>query len=323
MAEVFFILFSPVFVNKKYYYIVAIGITLKYLIIGLLLQTSEIFFPVIFMMVLALVAYINLNRFISYIEAINDSYNKQFETSLSSGIDIMNHTIKNEITKIQYLSNRMKELASNLDNDGVNQVIISIQLATNHMLNMSSRLQAKTGEIVLQEETHNLNSILESAITMIEPILQKNHVQCALELNIEVNMMCDRLQLQEALMNIMMNAVESMELNGGIVTIRLYKVMKDVVIEIEDTGCGIPSDIRSRVFEPFFTTRSTLNNHGLGLSYSNNVIEKHGGTIRIQSEVNIGTKVFFCLPQHRFVQTQKTESEGGRTSSEQDKSIAG
>ncbi|MEX2415664.1 MAG: ATP-binding protein [Paenibacillaceae bacterium] len=139
----------------------------------------------------------------------------------------------------------------------------------------------------------------------------------------DVDITCDQLQFQEALMNIMMNAVESMELNGGIVTIRLIKVMKDIVIEIEDTGCGIPSDIRSRVFEPFFTTRSTLNNHGLGLSYSYNVIEKHGGSMEIHSEVNVGTKVLIRFPHHRIVHIQKLDKGRVGNSHEHDKGIAG
>ncbi|MEX2415666.1 MAG: HAMP domain-containing sensor histidine kinase [Paenibacillaceae bacterium] len=305
VAEIFFILFSPIFISKRYFMTVSIGIICKYVLVGLLLQTSVVLLMMGLILVFALVAFIILNRFLGYIDVLNDSYNKQFETTLSSGMAIMNHTIKNEITKIQYLNSRIKELITNRNIEDVDSMMESIHQATNHMLSMSNRLQAKTGEITLEEGTHNLISIVNSAVSMIEPNLQKNQVRCIQELNYDADIMCDQLQLQEALMNIMMNAVESMELDGGTLTIRLFKVMKDIVIEIEDTGCGIPSDIRSRVLELFFTTKTLLNNHGLGLNYSYNVMQKHGGSLEILSEVNVGTKVSLRFPHHRIVQMRK------------------
>ncbi len=322
VVEMFFILFSPIFINKRYFWVVIIGVTIKYAIVGLLLQTMVALWLVVMNLVLALVAYIILNRFIEYIRALNDSYNKQFESTLSTGMAIMNHTIKNEITKIQYLNNQIKDSISNRDTQDVESMMDSIQQATYHMLSMSNRLQAKTGEIRLHEGTHNLNSILNSAVGMLEPTM-KNKAQIIQELNGNVDINCDQLQLQEAMMNILMNAVESIESKEGIVTIRLFKVKKDIVIEIEDTGCGIPSDVRSRVFEPFFTTRSTSSNYGLGLSYCYTVIEKHGGAMEIHSEVNVGTKVLIRLPQKRIVHMQRPDTDEVADFHEQDKGIAG
>ncbi|MEX2415665.1 MAG: hypothetical protein WD424_05935 [Paenibacillaceae bacterium] len=178
VAEMFLILFSPIFVNKRYFWTVTVGIIIKYCLEGILLKSTVVFFPMGLDLVFALVAFIILNRFIGYIGALNDSYNKQFEATLSSGMVIMNHTFKNEITKIQYLNNRMKELNKNQANQDNNTMIESIQQATSHMLSMSNRLQAKTGEIILLEGTHNLISVVNSAVSMIEPNLQKNHVQC-------------------------------------------------------------------------------------------------------------------------------------------------
>ncbi len=323
LAEVFFILFSPIFIDKKYYHNVVTGIIVKYLLAGFLLQDMVILLPIALILIFAIIAYIILNRFIQYIAALNDSYNKQFELTLSSGMAIMNHTIKNEITKIQYLNSRMKDSIRNQDTQELDSTLNSIQQATNHMLSMSNRLQEKTGEITLQEGAYSLSSILRSAVSMIEPNLQKNNVQICQEYSTNDDILCDQLQLQEALMNILMNAVESMGLKDGIVTLRLLKVKKELIIEIEDTGCGIPSDIRSRVFEPFFTTRSTLNNHGLGLSYCYSVIEKHGGTMDIHSEINVGTKVIIRLPSQRIVHMQKSDRDEVAISHEQDKGLAG
>lgn len=78
VAEVFFILFSPIFINKRFYRIVTVGIIAKYLFIGLILQTKVILLPIALTVVLALVAFIILNRFTGYIYALNNSYFKQF-----------------------------------------------------------------------------------------------------------------------------------------------------------------------------------------------------------------------------------------------------
>src|SRR5690554_4537735 len=79
IAELFFMLFSPIFINKRYYYIVSSGILIKYCLIGLLLQTSSVLQPIALTLVLALLAYIILNRFVGYLKAINTTYLKQFE----------------------------------------------------------------------------------------------------------------------------------------------------------------------------------------------------------------------------------------------------
>jgi putative nucleotidyltransferase with HDIG domain len=78
-VEVFFILFSPIFVNRGYFFLVLIVTLLKYFIIGFLLKTSEVFFPVILVLVLAIVAYIFLNRFMGYVRAKEDSFDKQLQ----------------------------------------------------------------------------------------------------------------------------------------------------------------------------------------------------------------------------------------------------
>lgn len=78
-VEVFFILFSPIFINRHYYWIVLLGTLLKYLIIGLVLNTTEVFVPIILVLVLAVVAYIFLNRFTGYVKAVQDSFDKQLQ----------------------------------------------------------------------------------------------------------------------------------------------------------------------------------------------------------------------------------------------------
>lgn len=79
IAELYFVLFSAIFINKRYYWTVTVGVLTKYFLVGLLLQTTVVLLPMGLTLVFGLVAFIILNRFIGYIDAMNNSYFRQFE----------------------------------------------------------------------------------------------------------------------------------------------------------------------------------------------------------------------------------------------------
>ena len=70
-------------------------------------------------------------------------------------------------------------------------------------------------------------------------------------------------------------------------------------VEVEDTGCGIASDVRPHIFDPFFTTKGTGEGTGLGLSVSLGIVQRHGGEMLVESEEGKGTKFTIRLPLAR------------------------
>ncbi len=70
----------------------------------------------------------------------------------------------------------------------------------------------------------------------------------------------------------------------------------DVVVSIADTGCGIPNEIRAKVFDPFLTTKEVGRGTGQGLTIARSVVEKHRGPLRFETEVGKGTTFFIRLP---------------------------
>ncbi len=103
----------------------------------------------------------------------------------------------------------------------------------------------------------------------------------------------DRNQLFQALVNVMRNAVHAMP-HGGTLTLRAREVTGGLELAVEDTGIGIPPDVRGRIFEPFYTTKAT--GSGLGLTIASQIIRDHRGEIHVESQVGSGTTVYLRLP---------------------------
>jgi two-component system, NtrC family, sensor kinase len=103
-------------------------------------------------------------------------------------------------------------------------------------------------------------------------------------------------QLNQVWMNLLANAAQAIGKKEGVVTVKTCAYDENVVIEISDTGCGIPFDEISRIFEPFYTTKPVGEGTGLGLSISFSIIEQHQGTISVDSRVNQGTTFTVTLP---------------------------
>lgn len=104
-------------------------------------------------------------------------------------------------------------------------------------------------------------------------------------------------ELQQVILNMLLNAMQAMP-DGGHLRIETGMSRDMVEITITDTGIGIaPEDIR-KVFDPFFTTKEVGKGTGLGLSVSFDIIEKHGGTIKVESQLDKGTAFTITLPMN-------------------------
>lgn len=106
---------------------------------------------------------------------------------------------------------------------------------------------------------------------------------------------CTLAQLNQVFMNLLVNAAHAMEDHGSI-TITTRTENEYAVVEVRDTGTGIPEDKIGSIFDPFFTTKPVGSGTGLGLSISYGIIEEHGGNISVESEVGVGTTFTIRLP---------------------------
>jgi signal transduction histidine kinase len=105
-------------------------------------------------------------------------------------------------------------------------------------------------------------------------------------------------QLNQVFMNLLTNAAQALAgRHDAEIRIATRRDQEVVIIEIADNGPGIPEAVRSRIFDPFFTTKDVGEGTGLGLSIVHNIVERHGGSIEVDTAVGVGTTFRLCLPR--------------------------
>lgn len=217
--------------------------------------------------------------------------------AMTSGTSIINHTIKNEIGKIHMLADRIKYNAvANVQRE-INKDIDIVMDSTEHMLAMVTRIQSQMQDVALQGNPHNLVKLIENALISIQPYLEQKHILVTKNCTLSVELLCDKVHMQEVFNNILMNAIEAMNAKGGELYIQMYDTKKNIIVEVRDNGEGISKENMPYVIDPFFSTKNNNQNFGLGLSYCYNVMQKHGGSLEVHSEKNVGTTILLHFPK--------------------------
>jgi len=160
----------------------------------------------------------------------------------------------------------------------------------------------------------NINDIIEKALSILENEFRLHHISVEKDLSSQIpDNELDPNQMEQVFVNLLLNAVEALQ-EEGVITIR-SQIGSDrncERIEISDTGCGIPSEKLSKIFEPFFSTKAK--GTGLGLAVSYGIVRNHNGEIQVSSVPGKGTRFTIEIP---FLQTaSSTETQGHHNGTE-------
>lgn len=144
---------------------------------------------------------------------------------------------------------------------------------------------------------------LREAQTLLQPGLEKSGIKLVVEEVVPGLLRIDAEQIKQVLINLIQNAADSIGKNGTI-TLRALadekrlrdRLMKVIILEVSDTGKGIPEDVQKRLFDPFFTTKDT--GSGLGLPIAARIVEKNGGALEYQNQAEHGATFGIILPLH-------------------------
>lgn len=161
-----------------------------------------------------------------------------------------------------------------------------------------------------------INELLEEVVSLSEQRAKYSNViiNTSLEENLPSAKVSES-EMQQVFLNLINNSLDAMEKTGGSLNISTQMVPgnteQNIVVQVEDNGPGIPEANLSRIFDPFFTTKAVGKGTGLGLSICYGIINKLGGDLRVESNIDKGTKFTISIPLKPFDNEEtKKEKEG-------------
>jgi two-component system NtrC family sensor kinase len=158
-----------------------------------------------------------------------------------------------------------------------------------------------------------LNDIVEEVIGLTSQKTRYANVQIVKELSPDLPaIQASPTEIQQVLLNLVNNAVDAIDQPGGTVTVVTRTEGDAVVLEVSDTGKGIPEANLGRIFDPFFTTKPVGQGTGLGLSICYGIVEKAGGSITVESEIDEGTTFTASFPRESAEELQITQPNSER-----------
>jgi len=146
------------------------------------------------------------------------------------------------------------------------------------------------------QEIVDINEVIREMVVMLQREADRCSVRVCTDLTDGLTgVMADRVQLQQAVMNLMLNGIEAMRDTTGELSIKSYlEEDGQVLISVSDTGVGLPAENADHIFNAFFTTKSQ--GTGLGLAITRSIVESHGGRIWAASNSGPGATFQFTLP---------------------------
>ncbi|MCP1122137.1 sensor histidine kinase [Bacillus sp. AFS018417] len=293
-VEQFLVLFSPLFVNKRYFWLVSLGMIGKYALLGILLHISTVIIPIVLCAILGIISFILLTRFKSYVRTITQIFEEAQQAEKLAVVGKMAatiaHEIRNPLTALKGFTQLQREKHPE-DAAYYNIMVQEIE----RMNTIVSELMVLGKPKKREYKLHNIKDILSYVIYIVEqPTLQYGITISTMIDKTLPSIQCDEKQMKQVFLNLIKNAIESMP-NGGNIIVEANVVHDNqIVVSVTDEGCGIDQEKIDQIGEAFYTTKE--NGTGLGLMVTYKIIEEHQGEIVFESKLGIGTKVKVMLP---------------------------
>ncbi|MBL3657585.1 hybrid sensor histidine kinase/response regulator [Fulvivirga sediminis] len=206
----------------------------------------------------------------------------------------MAHEVRNPLTNLNLALEQLRDEVEDQEDTGLYFDIIRrnadrIEQLITEMLKSSKPKQ-------LNPELGNLNDVINETLNITSDRIKLRGIRLVRKLEPELpKISFDQEQLKTAFLNIIINAIEAMEVDSGILKIDSHREEGSIVLSIADNGKGIPPDQIKKLFDPFFTGKK--GGMGLGLTSTQNIINSHSAKITVDSEVGQGTifKIIFPL----------------------------
>ncbi|MFA5834747.1 MAG: ATP-binding protein [Bacteroidota bacterium] len=235
----------------------------------------------------------NIEMMISNQQTINDAiekYRKLLDMLVNGVEDGLEETVTD-------LANLATELEKNTVLEDSKTMLSQALVGTDRIQELIRNLRefSRLDEADLAKV--DLNNALDATLVIANNVI-KNKAVVKKDFQPNLSAECFPAQYNQVILNLLTNAAQAIE-GQGTISIRTYKEPGNpdmAVVKISDTGKGIPKENLGKIFEPFFTTKKIGEGTGLGLSISYKIIEKHGGSIKVESEIGRGTDFYVRIP---------------------------
>jgi signal transduction histidine kinase len=162
-------------------------------------------------------------------------------------------------------------------------------------------LQALTRNQVSEFAPARLHQLARDILNLSRMELERRYVSLELDFKAQVDeVYCERVQIQQVLLNLVINAIDAMADNSGLCTLRLsssHPRPNVIRFAVADNGTGLSEDVIGKIFDSFYTTKAE--GMGMGLTISHEIIKRHGGEIGAENQQEQGSVFWFTLPIHQ------------------------
>ena len=229
----------------------------------------------------------------------------------------MSHELRTPLNAINGFSEIMlREMFGPLGHERYADYVQDILNSGQHLLSLINDIldmsKIEAGKMHLQAEPIVPHELIEQCIRLMGARAQEKQISLQAEGDELAEIEADPRAIKQVVLNLMSNAVKFTP-EGGKVTVRTFDASDGIVLQVADSGIGIAKDDIPRLGRPFEQIESqhskTHQGSGLGLALSKSLIEMHGGTLRIDSELGKGTTVSFSLPKKHVLPVDQDESD--------------
>ena len=202
------------------------------------------------------------------------------------------HEVRNPLTNISLAAEQLQEMA--IQNNESSMLLDMISRNGIRINQLVSDLLNATKAIELNVKKTNINNVLDRALEMAADRIDLSQVRVEKKYADNIcDVSIDEEKIKIAFLNIIVNALEAMEKDKGVLSLRTKSAGDQCIVEIEDNGSGMDDDTLQKLFEPYFTNKSKGN--GLGLTNCQNIIMSHRGKITVQSKAGKGSLFIITL----------------------------
>lgn len=206
------------------------------------------------------------------------------------------HEIRNPLAGIRITAQAMEEEVAGHETlrEYVGRIISEIDRLNELLKSFFSFARPQRPQLM----SCHLPDLVQDVLFLLNKDMKDRHIQVKQEHPADIPLVSvDVNQMKQVLLNLLLNSIQAISRDGMIrlnTSVHSHRGRREVVISISDTGKGIPPENQGKIFDPFFTTKAK--GLGLGLSITYRIVKRHGGRIRVQSEVGKGTTFFIHLP---------------------------